>query len=75
MGPLQDNTTSSGHVLRQSIRLQPDNSTDVCGRSGFFMHGDNSTGVASEGCIVMPLAVRQRIGAGGDRALTVIAEE
>jgi len=75
LDPLQDNTTASGHILHQSMRLTSDPSTDTCGRSGFLMHGDNSTGVASEGCIVIPLAPRQAVGQSGDTDLTVVAEE
>src|ERR1700683_2500720 len=71
IGPLQDNTTSSGHVLVQSMRLTPDASTDTCGRSGFLIHGDNSTGTgASTGCIILPISVRQTIGNSDDTDLT-----
>ncbi len=75
IGPLQDNTTSSGHVLMNSMRLTPGPSTDICQRDGFLMHGDNTTGVASAGCIVLPLAVRQSVGDSNDTDLTVVAEE
>jgi hypothetical protein len=45
------------------------------GRGGFFVHGDNSLGneSASEGCIILPRAVRMQIAASGDQALTVVA--
>ena len=75
IGPLQDNSTSSGHVLSNSMRLTPGASTATCQRDGFLMHGDNSTGVASAGCIVLPLAVRQSVDNSDDADLTVVAEE
>src|SRR5271155_1281253 len=51
IGPIQDNMTASGHVLTNSLRLTPDDSTETCGRSGFLIHGDNAVGIASAGCI------------------------
>jgi hypothetical protein len=57
------------------MRLEPDDHTYVCGRNGFLIHGDNASGVASSGCIVVPLLVRQRIAQSLDNALTVVAEE
>jgi hypothetical protein len=57
------------------MRLQPDASTNVCGRSGLLIHGDNTIGIASAGCIILPLAVRQTIGGSTDTNLTVVAEE
>lgn len=40
---------------------------DARGRSGFMIHGDSKTapGEASNGCIVLPLNVRQAIAAAG----------
>jgi hypothetical protein len=75
IGAMRDNQTASGHVLRQSMRLLPDQSTNVCGRSGFLIHGDNSVGLASAGCIIVALEVRRRIHDSQDGALTVVAEE
>lgn len=75
IGSLQDNTTSSGHVLSNSMRFVPEDSTDTCQRGGSLIHGDNTTGVASAGCIILPLAVRQHVGSSADTKLTVVAEE
>ena len=75
IGPLQENTVSSGHVLKDSMRLTPASTTNVCGRSGFLMHGDSSTGLASAGCIILPLAVRHKVGNSSDSTLTVVADE
>lgn len=46
---------------------------DACGRSEFFIHGDNSRGdrSASSGCIILPRSTREAIGALGLRCLTV----
>jgi hypothetical protein len=55
------------------LHPQPHNGTVTFGRSGFLMHGDSRTdpGNASQGCIIMPRAVRERVWASNDRALTV----
>lgn len=46
-----------------SFFLEPDPKNEMYGRSGFFIHGDNSYGnrSASHGCIVMARAVRLEI--------------
>lgn len=48
---------------------------DARGRSGFLIHGDslnpNHQGHASEGCIILPLDVREAIWQGSDRSLSV----
>jgi hypothetical protein len=41
-------------------------------RSGFLIHGDNTTGTASTGCIVLRKTTRERIRDSGDNQLTVI---
>ena len=41
------------------------------GRSGFLIHGDNSTGTASEGCIIMSRGMRQTIADSKDKRLLV----
>ena len=57
------------------LTLSPDPSNEMFGRSGFLIHGDSigHPGEASEGCIIMPLAVRQRIWYSGDHDLLVVA--
>lgn len=59
-----------GHVLQ----LTPSPGSQMFGRSGFLIHGDSirAPGTASSGSIVLPLAVRQKIMASGDRALVVV---
>jgi hypothetical protein len=57
------------------FRLEPTPTTDVCGRSGFLIHGDNAAldHSASEGCIVLARVIRDRISQSPDRDLTVVA--
>lgn len=46
-----------------SFFLEPDPSNNMFGRSGFFIHGDNSSGnqSASHGCIILSRAVRGKV--------------
>jgi hypothetical protein len=44
-----------------TIVLQPDGNNDMYGRTDFRIHGDNSTGTASSGCIIMGPNGRQKI--------------
>jgi Protein of unknown function (DUF2778) len=55
------------------LRLEPCNGTQTFGRSGFLIHGDSRTnpGGASQGCIILPRFIRERVWASTDRALTV----
>jgi len=41
-------------------------------RSGLLIHGDNSTGTASQGCIVLRRATRQKITESNDMRLRVV---
>lgn len=54
--------------------LSPMEGTDTFGRSGFMIHGDNQAvnHSASEGCIVAPRFVRDRISESPDRVLQVV---
>lgn len=56
--------------------LGPAKDTETFGRTGFRIHGDSRTapGTASEGCIILPRAVREEIWASGDRDLDVFVE-
>jgi len=59
---------------RDVLRLTPDPGNQMYGRTGFLIHGDNihTPGMASDGCIVLPLVVRRKILASGDRILKVV---
>ncbi len=50
-------------VGRFALPLTPRPGTDMLGRGGFFVHGDNPAEnfTASDGCIVAPPAVRERV--------------
>ena len=41
-------------------------------RDGFLIHGDNSTGTASTGCIIISKVMRERIRDSGDSRLQVV---
>lgn len=64
-----DSTTHGPYALP----LIPSESNEMFGRSGFMIHGDSlaDPGCASEGCIIMPPAIRHLIWASGDRFLVV----
>jgi hypothetical protein len=59
-----------------AIRLDPDAGNDMCGRSGFFIHGDrvSDPGNASEGCIIMKRATREAVDASLDKRLQVVRQ-
>lgn len=58
------------------LLLNPTAETETFGRSGFLMHGDSKEhpGGASEGCVILPRAVREKVWTSGDRDLKVVAE-
>ncbi len=62
------------HTGSYSLRLQPDEHNRMYGRAGFLIYGDSKRhlGEASNGCIIMPLSVRQKIWNSMDRYLEVI---
>ncbi len=47
---------------------------NALGRSEFLIHGDSikNPGKASEGCIVMPRLIREKIAKSGDKLLKVV---
>lgn len=57
------------------IRLEPDPGNNMCGRSGFLIHGDSKThpGSASQGCIILTIKYRKDMWNSGDKILEVIA--
>ena len=67
--------TPPDHLGVFALPLYPDPNNTMFGRFGFFIHGDNQfmNQTASDGCIIMPLTVRESIANSGDNALTVIA--
>lgn len=88
-GPLPRGTYTIGHLFNYhrtaasphgtgpaSMRLTPDSSNQMFGRSGFLIHGPSTNpshyGQESNGCIILPLSLRHRIGTSGDHALEVV---
>jgi hypothetical protein len=58
------------------LRLEPQQGTVTFGRAGFMVHGDtNPPGNASEGCVVLPRAVRECIWNAGCLVLIVVASD
>lgn len=81
VGPLPEGKYSFGTPVPQShlgpfaIPLIPDPSNDMLGRSDFYCHGDTTpSGNASEGCIIMPRAIRNAMWASPDHQLQVVAD-
>jgi RHS repeat-associated protein len=73
IGPLQNNETGTGVVLPDSMRLIPDPTNDMFGRSGFLIHGGNMKNKSSsQGCIVLPQDCRITIGSSNDKVLRVV---
>lgn len=44
---------------------------DACGRSAFFIHGDNARHDASHGCIILGPSIRKEISESEDKVLVV----
>lgn len=67
------NTAEHGPYV---LSLKPSADTPTFGRDGFLLHGDSkeTPGCASQGCIVMPRAVREQVWKSNDRDLNVVAE-
>lgn len=66
VGPLPVGMYTRGEVLMSShlgpfaIPLLPNSGNNMLGRGGFYVHGDTTpSGNASEGCIIVPRAVRE----------------
>ena len=70
IGPPFDTETHGPFVMK----LTASGPTYTYGRSGFLIHGDSvyAPGTASEGCIILARAVRERIASSQDNLLTVI---
>jgi Protein of unknown function (DUF2778) len=62
------------HLGPFAIPLTPDSSNEMFGRGHFYCHGDTTpSGNASEGCIIMPRAVRNAMWASSDHRLQVVS--
>jgi hypothetical protein len=63
---------NSAKVGPFALPLTPDPSNEMHGRSAFLIHGDNKTGTASEGCIILGRMIRDRISYSVERKLKVV---
>jgi len=78
-GPLPRGTYTIGPAFYHprtrawTMRLKPFFENQMCGRDGFMIHGDNSSGLknASDGCIILNLPYRKIINASSDKILVV----
>ena len=68
VGTPHDTSTHGPHVMR----LAPVPGTQTFGRDGFLIHGDNRRHDASQGCIILDRAARDRIGNSADTRLNVV---
>jgi hypothetical protein len=70
IGAPQNTVTHGPYVLP----LTPDPANNMCGRTGFLIHGDSiqNPGTASQGCIILNLTCRQQIWTSGDPGLQVV---
>lgn len=71
IGTPEDTLTHGPFVLP----LTPHPANDMFGRSAFLIHGDSKEhpGTASQGCIILPRDVREKINRSVDRRLVVVA--
>lgn len=78
IGPLPAGTYTFGTPVPQShlgpfaIPLVSDPGNTMFGRGSFYVHGDTTpSGNASEGCVIMPRAIRNAMWASTDHVLVV----
>jgi len=64
----------SAHTGKYTMSLTPAPANEMFGRDDFRMHGDSieHPGTASEGCIIMPRPVRERVWNSNDHRLQVV---
>lgn len=55
-----------------AYRLTPASTNVMFERSGFFIHGDNKTNDASQGCVVLPKPLREIVATSGISRLWVV---
>jgi len=80
IGPLPKGTYYIGKVIDSphtgpfTIILIPDKDNKMYGRGDFRMHGDSikEPGTASNGCIIMPRSVREKVYEGEDKIIEVV---
>jgi len=65
------------HLGPLAIPLEPDQSNEMFGRSGFFCHGDTPAmnHSASDGCIIAPHQIREDMWNSDDHTLHVYIDD
>ena len=63
------------HMGPFALPLYPSPTNEMFGRNGFFMHGDNEkmNHTASDGCMIMGLAIRSQVSASTEKSLIVMS--
>jgi hypothetical protein len=70
----ESDTTRGGRSMKGGcLWLEPSPDNEMNGRSGFLIHGGSESGDPSEGCIILPKPVRDRIWKSKDRNLIVVS--
>lgn len=80
IGPLPEGLYTMGEPVEHSrlgpfaVPLTPDPANEMFGRGGFFCHGDTAAldHSASEGCIILPRAIRELAWNSSDHRLQVV---
>lgn len=75
LAPYNSNNTGKYTLPLHKVDSNPnDDFDDVTGRGAFRCHGDSikAPGTASQGCIILPLAIRMQIWQSGDHDLEVV---
>jgi len=49
------------HITVNSIKLEPLDTSVMCDRDNFYIHGGNAAGTASQGCIILPPNERKAV--------------
>jgi len=64
------------HLGPFAIPLIPAPDNKMCGRGSFYVHGDRTRdpGNASQGCMILPRAVRDLMWASDDHELKVVSQ-
>lgn len=73
LAPYNSKNTGPYTMAVHAVDKTPNDDThDTTGRGAFRIHGDNLTGTASQGCIILPRKIREKIWLSGDRDLEVV---
>jgi RHS repeat-associated protein len=71
IGPPSGRTPGGRLIAGGCLPLTPDKGNNMHGRGGFLIHGGSEAGDPSQGCIILPKDVRDRIAKSKDNRLWV----